>query len=303
MSKQLGHDGLSKAVRKPLTGELPVDPLNRRDLQEVLSSFESGAPISWVCVFRLAKPGPTAHSQLAGPDWHLEFGPEPFSVPWFDEDGHVSDLQLAPPIALLAATTSEPTVSAARTIGRPRLRSLIGYVNLVAPLLTGAELAWEGAMAHSEDGGLRLATGQTQVAMRFRDEAIAAIRQGLAPLSLGQLDARHLLALEWFAEARLTTSPTSRLVDLWCAVVAVVDSTYARADKRKLDQIARIDAYLGRLQISSRRREQLSGAFHSAYELRNRLVHEGDRACVTDAAVESLHAAVKEFLWTDLGRS
>jgi hypothetical protein len=122
-------------------------------------------------------------------------------------------------------------------------------------------------------------------------------------LSLGRLANRHQLALEWIAEAWGIQSPPVKFTNLWSAVVVAVDSTYTRTQRRKTQQMHRVRDYLLRLPLSQHRRDNLQVEFETAYSIRNRIEHEGERGAATHEALEALDRAVHEFLIADLGRS
>lgn len=114
----------------------------------------------------------------------------------------------------------------------------------------------------------------------------------------------------WSGSRRRVLSDTLpiRLVNLWFAVVVVVDSGYSserfgHASDATRTQMEHVEDYLSLLPVSPTRRATMLTTFREAYRLRNRIVHRGERDGVTNDTMIEFNQAVIEFLQTDIHRS
>ena len=236
-------------------------------------------------------------------DWQFAVPPDGFAALGFDSDGNREDVHIELPVAVLSVAMGAKNLTEARNLGRARLRSLIGYLRLRTTLVIGARIAWEGPASRTPRGTIQLGSGATQVSMHITEEGIDLLRDVMGKLDLGALEQRHRLALEWLAEAWQAESTPLKLVNLWFSVVTTVDATYSAARRRATTQMERVREYLLLLPVSTSRREELGARLESAYRLRNRIVHDGDRDCVSQESLQALYDAVSEFLLVDLHRS
>ncbi len=282
------------------------DVLEPQDLDEALAEVADGSPLHWGIVLQLARPGPEVNTEFIGADWQITIiTDKPFELPRFkNNQSGVSD-RIDPPLALIEARTGETTVNAARDIGRPRARALVGYVRLVHPLFTGASLAWEGFVRPTNTPGEAVyGTGTKDFHLEVSAAALERVRPLLPPhLNIGDLCEADRLALEWVTEAWLSTSTQARFTNLWFAVVATVDARLTKKEKGAIGgQMARIRCHLLKLPISTASLENLREAFTRAYDLRNKVVHEGYRG-VNQQDVANLYDALSNFLRAEIGRS
>lgn len=283
------------------------DALARADLDAGFVDFADGSEISWCVVYEMASPGPPPQQGWGGADWMVGF-PERFNAPAFDREGLGLDLIIDRPLAAIRVDTAASTVSGARDVGRSRARALAGYFHLRTPLLVGARLAWEGPVILLPGGMMRCGTGAARATLRISDEGMGMSRDATASLVVANLPPKDHLALEWLAESRSADALPLKLVDLWFAVVVIVDSDYSnerygRQPDGEPTQMDRVHDYLTTLPISQGRRDDLEAAFRVAYRLRNRVVHRGDRECVGNAELEAFNTAVLDFLQIELGRA
>ena len=93
-----------------------------------------------------------------------------------------------------------------------------------------------------------------------------------------------------------------QLANLWFAIVVVVDHSYTRSQLRESTQMDRVRKHLLLFPISQPRRDSLCARLDRAYDLRNKIVHEGERT-VAIADVEELFEAICEFLLADIAKS
>lgn len=202
-----------------------ADALARTDLDAAFPDFADGSPIVWIGVYELAQPGPAPNPGWGGKDWMIGF-PESFDAPVLA--GAKEPLRASgAPLAAVQVETHATTVSGARDIGRNRVRALVGYMHLRTDLFTGSRLVWEGPAIIRLDGTLLVGAGATRYELRVSDAGLIKSRDATAEMALGSLEPKHELALEWLAEARTSDTLPIRLVNLWFAVVVVVDSGYS----------------------------------------------------------------------------
>lgn len=288
--------------RIPFDTRFPADPWDRPELDDAFKGFGDGTPMNWLAAIRLAAPGPPSPSSVPGVDWTITLLDEAFTAPGFDIDKKPLDTTIKPPVAIISIATGESDVSRARDVGRPRLRAVVGYVHMTSVLFSGAELAWEGPGYRRADS-LVLGSGNTRVFARISDSGLDGIRATLTGLELAKLPPRHLMALEWLGEAWKADVAAVKFVHLWFAVVAAIDSTFTRSQMTSTEQMERIRTYLQNLPISTKSRDEMFNELSTAYRLRNRLVHAGDRAGITPDALAALGSVTLAFLRADIGRT
>ena len=278
-----------------------MDPLDRPDLDEVLAEFATGEPIVWIAALSLAPPGPVSSSEIDGFDWRLTILTEtPLRLPTILANGTGDWIVVEPPLAALSVATGQTSPTKARDVGRPRLRALIGRLHLGIPLLIGGAVEWEGPAIQLADGRQRFGSSRGGTTLTLSDAAIDEIRRSTLGFRLATLRQHQQLALEWLTESWRIEEIPLRLATLWFAVVAIVDQ--AEEGQKKGTQLERVKKYLLGLPVSPARRDELFAKLDVAYGLRNRIVHEADRGCATQADVDQLFEATKELLWADLGR-
>ncbi len=208
--------------------------------------------------------------------------------------------------ALLAIHTGLADINAARDIGRPSVRALLGLIRRDFPVLDPADVLWEGAIVSRRKGrlGFTVAESSIEVAEPADKLRLSTVGLALAAVSLLQMKPHLRRSLGFLAFARSAEIRIEKFMHLWLAAVAL--ASYRRpAGDRDLTRISDYVDGMGTGQhgvLSQARITQLKAVFSRANNARNRALHRNDESFMTLTLLEELEKAVFELVDFELAR-
>jgi len=205
--------------------------------------------------------------------------------------------------AMLEVQTQTTDFGIARTIGRGRIRVVLGQLLVSSDLLSGWQHVSEKAVQPIANGMVRDIDARQRTEVHGEPHHFDELAIALADFDPDALAPRLQRALQWTAEAAWAQSLPAQLTNLWFAVVAVVDGTFSRTKVRNSEQMDRIHEYLMGKPLSQSSRDDLESDLRLAYGMRNDVVHDGRWEAVTPADVEKLWNRAREILRLEIGRA
>ena len=239
-ASQVSHSGQAA----PLSGVPFHHDLLDADLDGRLPDFAQGQPVYWGLVVAAVPGGWEEPVRLRGVDWEIHlYPPRQFKVPGLrrPKSGRTTWRTVPQHCALLIVQTKTATINEARDIGRPAVRNLLALARREIPLLLPSEALWEGGMAQTPRGRLRMTMSRMEMRTKGVVEPTRLHRPGLKMAPVAVLAMPHQVgrALQWLALARAARVRAEKFVHLWLAVRAITD--YGQPNKGH--QMTRVKRY------------------------------------------------------------
>jgi hypothetical protein len=279
------------------------------DLDERIPNFAEGQPIHWGLAVAAIPGGWQQPARLRGVDWEIRlYPPGQFKVPGRRRAGSERTGWRTVPqhCALLMVHTKGVTINAARDDGRPAVQSLLALARREIPLLLPSEVLWEGGIAQTRRGRLRMTMSRMEMRTKDIPDPTRLHRSGLrlAPVSVLAMPHQVSRALQWLALARSARVRPEKFIHLWLAVRAIAD--YGQPNKGH--QMTRIGKYTATMAfgvggvLSRSRIEALNRRLHSAYSARTALLHKDDDSQITPDLLDDLEAAAFQLVDFELAK-
>lgn len=279
------------------------------DLDERIPKFAEGQPIHWGLAVAAVPGGWQEPARLHGVDWEIRlYPPRQFKVPGRQRAGSERTGWRTSPqhCALLVVQTTSVTINGARDIGRAAVRSLLALARREIPLLLPSEVLWEGGIAQTPRGRLRMTASRMEMQTKDVVEATRLYRSGLrlAPISMLAMPHQVSRALQWLSLARSARVRPEKFIHLWLAVRAITD--YGQPNKGH--QMTRIGKYTATMAfgvggvLSQPRIESLNRSLQRAYSARTALLHKDDDSQITAPLLEDLETAAFELVDFELAK-
>jgi hypothetical protein len=268
--------------------DLPLDEAYRG------KSILDGASIHWGLLYEVNPdgwiPAEVVESNLA--DARVRWMPPGVS---FDPNGGVEDM-LDIAVALISVDTGVAgSIDGARERGRSAARQAAALVMSRTRLLSGRNPIWEGPFAST--GSEKLGFVSASRVIQVTGQSPESIRKSLAPLAgarvLDGVDERVSFARHWYLRAWETQDLLDRFVNFWLTAAALYESHRPAGGDRERNGIAAYVVDLARRRgLSATVRDEITLALLEAYELRNRVFHQGRFDDIGRDAVVRLESAV-----------
>jgi hypothetical protein len=279
------------------------------DLDEHLPDFGEGRPIHWGLAVAAVAGGWEETARLRGVDWQIHlYAPGQLKVPGRRRPKSRRTTWRTVPqhCALLIVQTKSITINGARDLGRPAVRSLLALARREIPLLLPSEVLWEGGIAQTPRGRLRMTASRMEMRTRDVIESTRLHRSGLRMAPVAVLTMPHQVgrSLQWLALARSARVRAEKFVHLWLAVRAITD--YGQPNKGH--QMTRVKRYTATMAfgvggvLSPPRIEALNRRLERAYSARTDLLHRDDDSQITRDLLEDLEAAAFELVDFELAK-
>ena len=298
-------------VVSSVVGGVPFeyDPLDRDDLGPHFKGLPEGKPISWGLVVAAADNSWTTRVNVPGIDWEIWLcPPDELKIPRARKStsGRVGWKTIRQHCGLLAVHTGQTEINAARDMGRPAVRALLGIARRDFPTLIASDLLWEGALTQRKKGMLGMTASAYGFEVKEPADPGRLSRVGLTMASVSPLKMpAHLRrTLVWLALARSARVRIEMFMHLWFAAIAL--ASYGQPVGAK--DLHRIKKYLGSMGtgvhgvISQPRIQGLNSCFQRANKARNRSFHRDDDSLVTSGLVKELEDAVFELVDFELAK-
>ena len=288
-----------------------IDPIEDGDLDAIYSGLgdpiADGQPLAWALIASVIEPAWTPPNEIfgAGPDWQAVFKADGHSIPTITGDKkkpRTAAKQARRPTVWLIVETEKSALNEARDVGRLRVWSLLGLIQLKLPQVRMPEILWEGAFNPRNKRTTvigqeyTMAAAMTEGSLKSRLLALSKVRfRGLSD---------HVsLSLRWYARAWTDRNRIDRFVHLWLAAVVLIDHGFSRSQRDGMSQRDRVDAYIGGFPaVSPVRRANLAADLKASYSIRNEVVHEGNISNVSERNLARLEESTTEILRLEMER-
>lgn len=217
----------------------------------------------------------------------------------FDPNGEVGETLDMPTCLISVDTGVSGSIDRARDIGRPAVRQAAALTMASTRLIAGRQPIWEGAFValEGEATGFTTVRRGTQVPNQTSDSIRGSMQPVIGRSVLSTASRSVALARHWYLRGWEATGLLDRFMNFWLAGAALYERHRpAGGDRERVGIRAYAVDLAARTGISPTIRDMIANNLAGAYELRNRIFHEGDFTVVDAQSVADLEQAVTQCI-------
>lgn len=294
-------------------GGLPFEiDLLETDLDSFYPKLMKGERIYWGMIVGALSGAWNESVAVRGIDWNARFA-TPGELKVLIPRGkrkRVSWRGVKQHCVLVEVDTGETSLNAARDIGRPAARAILGLLRSRVPVILPGEVFWEGAFTPTTGGKTKLITTGSGAELK---EPVTAKRLNRLSLRMAKVAAtkmpQHLVkALQWLTLARSADVRSEMFMHLWLAAITLA----SHGQPKRARDLTRLKKYTQQMitgvgsVTSPTVVDQLYGRLEAAYDIRNDLVHRADDSRITNELLDQLETddhTLVDFELSKLGMS